>query len=52
MTGPDPNDPLSPYFPAETPDVPGNGRKWAALLLALLLLVGAGFGVLSLLASP
>ncbi|MFC6989541.1 hypothetical protein ACFQJD_14025 [Haloplanus sp. GCM10025708] len=48
MTEPDPNDPLSPYFPSETPDVPGNGRTWVALALALTLLLGAAFGVLSL----
>jgi len=41
--------PLSPYYPSETPDVPGNGRTWFALLLATMLLLGAAYGFLSLL---
>jgi hypothetical protein len=45
---PDPNEPLSPYYPSEVPDVPGNGRKWVALLVSLLILGAASYGVLSL----
>ena len=48
---PKPNNPLSPYFPSETPGIPGNGRKWFAALLALSILLGAAYGVLSLLFS-
>ncbi|QLG26564.1 hypothetical protein HUG10_02995 [Halorarum halophilum] len=48
---PDPNNPLSPYYPSEAPGIPGSGRKWFALLLALMILLGASFGVLSLLFS-
>lgn len=47
---PKPNDPLSPYAPSEVPDVPGNGRPWVAVLLASVLLAGAAYGLLSLLA--
>jgi len=43
-----PNDPLSPYYPS----VPGGGRTWAAVLLALLLLSGALFVAVSVLRSP
>jgi hypothetical protein len=46
---PDSRNPLSPYYPSETPDVPGNGRTWFALLLAAMLLLGAAYGFLSLL---
>lgn len=49
---PKPNDPLSPYSPSETPDVPGNGRRWVAILLTAMLLSGAAYAALSLLASP
>lgn len=45
--GPRPNNPLSPYFPSETPDIPGNGRTWFAVLLALTLLVGTAYGILT-----
>lgn len=48
---PEPNNPLSPYFPSETPGVPGNGRKWFAVLLALTILLGSAYRVLSLLLS-
>lgn len=44
---PKPNNPLSPYFPSETPDVPGGGRRWAAILLAAMMLLGALYGFLS-----
>ena len=48
---PESNNPLSPYYPSEPPSIPGNGRKWFALLLALTLLLGALYSVLSLLFS-
>lgn len=35
---PTPNNPLGPYFPSEVPTVPGNERKWVALLVAAMLL--------------
>lgn len=38
---PKPNEPLSPYFPSEVPDVPGNGRRWFAVLFAAMFLGGA-----------
>lgn len=44
---PKPNDPLSPYSPSEVPDVPGNGRRWFAVLLTLMLLLGASYAFLS-----
>lgn len=46
---PEPNDPLSPYFPSRVPDVPGDGRTWVAVALSLLLLLGAAYGVVELL---
>lgn len=46
---PEPNNPLSPYYPSEVPDVPGSGRTWFAILLALMLLFGAMFRLLTLL---
>lgn len=41
---PRPNNPLSPYFPAEVPPVPGNGRQWFALIMVMMLLGGAAYG--------
>jgi hypothetical protein len=49
--GPDSNNPLAPYYPSEPPDVPGNGRRWVAILLTLVLLLGAAFGVVSMVVS-
>lgn len=46
---PKPNEPLSPYYPSRVPDVPGSGRTWFALLLTLMMLLGAAYGVLALL---
>jgi len=46
---PKPKNPLQPYYPSEVPDIPGNGRTWVALLFSALLLLGAAYGVLSLL---
>lgn len=40
---PEPNNPLSPYYPSEVPDIPGSGRTWFAILLSLILLLGAAF---------
>ncbi|MFB6196616.1 MAG: hypothetical protein ABEI80_10625 [Haloplanus sp.] len=48
---PRPNDPLSPYYPSEVPDVPGDGRTWVALLLAATLLLGAAWGLVTLVLS-
>ena len=44
---PDPKNPLSPYYPSEAPDVPGDGRTWVALLLSAMLLLGAVYAMLS-----
>jgi len=46
---PKPKNPLSPYYPSDVPDVPGDGRTWVALLLAGTLLLGAAYGFLALL---
>lgn len=46
---PDPNNPLSPYYPSEVPDVPGNGRRWFAILLTIILVLGSLYGLLSML---
>ncbi|WP_154018490.1 hypothetical protein [Halolamina rubra] len=35
---------LSPFFPSETPSLRGSGRRWVAILLASLLIVGALVG--------
>ncbi|MFB6191813.1 MAG: hypothetical protein ABEI11_00650 [Haloarculaceae archaeon] len=48
---PKPKNPLEPYYPSEVPDIPGNGRTWFAVLLSALLLLGAAYGLLSLLFS-
>lgn len=42
---PESNNPLSPYYPSDIPDIPGSGRKWFAILLSLMLLLGAVFWV-------
>ena len=42
----EPNNPLSPYYPSEVPEIPGNGRTWFAILLAAMLLSGAVYGFL------
>ncbi|MFB6282041.1 MAG: hypothetical protein ABEH40_08480 [Haloferacaceae archaeon] len=46
---PDPRNPLGPYYPSELPDVPANGRRWVAVLLSAALLLGAAYGLLSVL---
>jgi hypothetical protein len=46
---PTPRNPLSPYYPSETPDLPGNGRAWVALLLAAMFLLSAAYGLVALL---
>lgn len=38
---PKPKNPLSPYYPAEIPPIPGSGRTWFAILLSMLLVSGA-----------
>ena len=40
--------PLSPYYPSEVPDVPGDGRTWFAVLIAATLLLGTAYGFLAL----
>lgn len=40
---------LSPYFPAESPSIPGSGRTWFAILSTMILLLGAVYGLLALL---
>ena len=44
----EPNNPLSPYYPSEVPDVPANGRTWFALFLAAMLLLGAVYGFVAM----
>ena len=44
---PTPRNPLAPYYPSSVPAIPGDGRRWAALLLAALLLLSAAFSLLS-----
>ena len=44
---PDSKNPLSPYYPSEVPDVPGSGRRWFAILLALIILLGMIYSALS-----
>lgn len=39
------NNPLSPYYPSETPSVSGNGRKWIAILLILMFLLVAVYQI-------
>ncbi|WP_418284552.1 hypothetical protein [Halorubrum sp. DTA46] len=43
------NNPLSPYYPSEAPDIPSNGRTWFAILLTLILLFGTVYGFVSML---
>ncbi|WP_251341876.1 hypothetical protein [Haloplanus halophilus] len=52
MTGRD-SDPstLVPISPSKVPDVPGNGRTWFAVLMALTLLTGVLFSAAILLVS-
>ena len=41
--GPDLNNPLGPYFPSRVPPIPGDTRRWVAVLVAgpfLALLLG------------
>ena len=46
---PDPRNPLSPYYPSDVPTIPGGGRRWFAILWALLILLGAAYSALSVL---
>lgn len=51
MTGdaPKPRNPISPYYPSEVPDIPGNGRTWFTVLLGLMLVLGATYWAFSML---
>ena len=42
---------LTPISPSKVPDVPGNGRKWFAILVTLLLLTGVLYSVVLLVLS-
>ncbi|MDY6819503.1 MAG: hypothetical protein SVG88_12655 [Halobacteriales archaeon] len=44
---PKPNNPLAPYYPAETPSIPGNARTWFAVLMTAILLSGAVYSALA-----
>lgn len=46
---PKPRNPLGPYYPSEVPSVPGNARRWLALLLLAVILLGAVLNLLALL---
>lgn len=45
----DENTVISPFYPSETPSIPGSGRTWFAILVTVLLLLGAVFGALDFL---
>ncbi|SEA06321.1 hypothetical protein SAMN04488065_1648 [Haloplanus vescus] len=45
---PSSKNPLSPYYPSETPSLPGDGRTWFALLVAGMLLLGVVYTFLTL----
>lgn len=47
-TDPESNNPLSPYYPSEVPDVPSDGRTWFAILLTVILLFGTVYGFVSM----
>jgi len=49
---PDRTNPLSPYYPSETPSLPSNGRAWFALLVVGMLLLGVCYAFLSLFFAP
>lgn len=42
------NNPLSPYYPSETPSLSGNGRTWFAVLMVVMFLLSAVYTVVSL----
>jgi hypothetical protein len=47
---PKPNNPLSPFYPSETPSISGNDRTWVSILLILMFIIFAVvfvFGVLT-----
>lgn len=46
--GPRPNNPLSPYYPSEIPSLRGNGRRWVAILLVIVLLGGSLLGTIAI----
>lgn len=43
---------LSPFYPSETPALGGSGKKWIAILLAALLLVGSLVGFVTAFLPP
>ncbi|MFC6887841.1 hypothetical protein [Halorubrum trueperi] len=45
---PKPDNPLSPYYPSEVPDIPGDGRTWFAILLTLILIFGTFYWAVSI----
>ncbi|RMB12885.1 hypothetical protein [Haloplanus aerogenes] len=49
---PEPKNPLSPYYPSEVPNVPGDGRTWFAVLAVFTLLLGAVYAFLTLFLPP
>jgi len=46
---PEPEDPLSPYAPAEVPSVPSDGRRWFALLVVGVMVLSTVAWAVSLL---
>lgn len=38
--GPDRRNPLSPYYPSETPSLSTSGRRWVAIVLLLTMVIG------------
>jgi len=44
-----PNNPLSPYYPSETPDLGGNVPKWVAIGVVLWGVFWASLMILSIL---
>ena len=45
---PEPNNPLSPYYLSQVPNLDGNGRKWFAILFVLIILLEAVYTFVSL----
>ena len=42
---PKPNNPLSPFYPSEMPNLGGNGRRWFAILMVAVLVIGTGYWI-------
>jgi hypothetical protein len=49
---PSPNNPLSPYYPSETPRRSGDGWTWVAVVLVLMLLGSVAVAALPLVGIP